>query len=51
MSLKIITWNVNGIRCRIFNDRVIIKLKNNEVLIPEENSSMFNLLKEDPDII
>ena len=51
MSLKIVTWNVNGIRSRIFNNRVSIKLKKNEILVPEENSSMFNLLKEDPDII
>lgn len=51
MSLKIITWNVNGIRSRIFNNRVSTKLKKNEVLVPEDNCSMYNLLKENPDII
>ena len=51
MSLKIVTWNVNGIRSRIFNSEVNNKLKKNHIFIPEENSSMSNLLKHNPDII
>ena len=51
MSLKIITWNVNGIRSRIFNSQINSKLTKNHIFIPEENSSMQNLLKYDPDVI
>lgn len=51
MSLKIVTWNVNGIRSRIFNHEINNKLKKNHIFIPEENSSMSNLLKKNPDII
>ena len=49
-SLKIITWNVNGIRARIFDNMTSTEAKNNPRTITE-NSSMFNLLKEDPDFI
>jgi exodeoxyribonuclease III len=49
--MKIISWNVNGIRSRIFNDRISSKLKKGEILTPEENSPIKKLLEEqDPDI-
>tara|TARA_B100000963_G_C22636303_1_gene677832 strand:- start:4227 stop:5105 length:879 start_codon:yes stop_codon:yes gene_type:complete len=49
--MKIISWNVNGIRSRIFNDRISSKLKKGEILSPEENSPIKKLLEEqDPDI-
>jgi exodeoxyribonuclease III len=49
--MKIITWNVNGIRSRIFNDRISSNLKKGELLTPEENSPIKQLLVEqDPDI-
>lgn len=42
--MKVITWNVNGIRSRIFNS------KTNSFKY-EENSSMSMILKENPDFI
>jgi len=51
MSLKIVTWNVNGIRSRIFNDKPSTQLTKNHIFIPEENSSFYNLLQNEPDII
>ena len=51
MSIKIITWNVNGIRSRVFNDRSSTKIKKDSNIIPEDNSSMMNLLKYNADII
>lgn len=51
-SINIITWNINGIRSRVFNSRVSTKLKKNEILIPEKESSIDNLINEtQPDII
>ena len=41
--MKVITWNVNGIRSRIFNS------KTNSFKY-EENSSMSMILKENPQI-
>lgn len=50
--MKIISWNVNGIRSRIFNNEISSKLKKNQNIIPEEKSVLYNLLKEyDPDIL
>jgi len=49
--MKVITWNVNGIRSRIFNDCISSKLKKDYTLIPEENSAIKNILDLDPDII
>ena len=51
-SLKIITWNVNGIRSRIFNNKICSELPKLQFYYPEEESSMANLIKEtNPDII
>lgn len=44
--LNVVTWNVNGIRSRVFNDKISIKLKKNISYYPEENSAMSNLIKE-----
>jgi exodeoxyribonuclease-3 len=50
--LKIITWNVNGIRSRIFNEKISSKLKKNAIIDIQEKSPIDTLLKEqDPDII
>jgi exodeoxyribonuclease III len=49
--MKIITWNVNGIRSRIFNENISSKLKKNQKIIVEQDSSMEKLLKYDPDFI
>jgi len=49
--MKIITWNVNGIRSRIFNENISSKLKKNQKIFVEPDSSMEKLLKYDPDFI
>ena len=41
--MKIITWNVNGIRSRIFNDQISSKLKKNEPICPQDNSPISDL--------
>ena len=52
MNLKVVTWNVNGIRSRIFNDKISSKLKKNELMDIQEKSPIDILIKEhDPDII
>ncbi len=42
--IKIVTWNVNGIRSRIFNDKISSKLKKNQNYIPDINSPIYNLI-------
>ena len=50
--LKVITWNVNGIRSRIFNDKISSKLKKGASMEIQEKSPIDILMKEqDPDII
>jgi exodeoxyribonuclease-3 len=49
--MNIISWNVNGIRSRIFNELVSSKLKKNCILSPEDNSAIAMVLNQDPDII
>jgi exodeoxyribonuclease-3 len=50
--LKVITWNVNGIRSRIFNDKISSKLKKDTIMEIQENSPIDILIKEeDPEII
>jgi exodeoxyribonuclease-3 len=50
--LKVITWNINGIRSRIFNDKIASKLKKDALMEIQENSPIDILIKEeDPDII
>jgi len=49
--MKIITWNVNGIRSRVFNNNTSVqigKVKNVEV---EDGSPMAKILELEPDII
>lgn len=49
--MKIITWNVNGIRSRIFNEKISSKLKKDETISPKDNSPFKKLLDEHtPDI-
>ena len=50
--MKVITWNVNGIRSRIFNDKIASKLKKNTLMEIQEQSPIDILIKEqDPDLI
>ena len=49
--MKVVTWNVNGVRSRIFNDLISSKLKKNDKLRPLDGSAIHSLLKHDPDII
>lgn len=49
--MNIVSWNVNGIRSRIFNELISSKLKKNDKLYPVEGSAIHSLLKLDPDII
>ena len=49
---KIITWNVNGIRSRIFNDKTSSQIKKIDIISPDETSHINKLITEhDPDII
>lgn len=49
---RIITWNVNGIRSRVFNNKTSTQLPKKKSFIPEEGSAMHNLVKNyDPLII
>ena len=49
--MKIISWNVNGIRSRIFNDSIGSKLKKDKDIVISEDSPIQDILKYDPDII
>ena len=50
--MKIVTWNVNGIRSRVFNEQISSKLKKNEVIYPQESSPIKTLIEDyDLDII
>ena len=49
--MKIISWNINGIRSRIFNDKISSQIKNVKCIYPEELSPINKLITEyDPDI-
>lgn len=51
-TLSVVTWNINGIRSRVFNDKISSQLPKNKIFSPKENSSMYNLINEtNPDII
>jgi exodeoxyribonuclease-3 len=45
-TLNIVTWNINGIRSRVFNNKTSTQLPKNKYYSPEENSSISNLIKE-----
>ena len=44
--LNVVTWNVNGIRSRVFSDKLSTKLKKGQSYSPEQCSAMSNLIKE-----
>jgi exonuclease III len=51
-NLKIVSWNVNGIRSRIFTDKIASQLKKNTLIEIQETSPINILIKNhDPDII
>lgn len=45
-TLKIVTWNVNGIRSRIFNNKTSTQLTKKKYVSADDNSSISNLIKE-----
>ena len=45
-TLSIVSWNINGIRSRVFNNKISTQLPKNKYYYPEENCSMSNLIKE-----
>lgn len=49
--MNIVSWNVNGIRSRIFNSKTSAEIGKVKDIYPEENSPIYILLQEDPDII
>lgn len=49
--MKVITWNVNGIRTRIFNKKSCTQSSKMNSINPEDGSPMFNLLSKDPDFV
>lgn len=51
MNPRVISWNVNGIRSRIFNDTIGSKLPKNKDIIIQENSPITEILKYNPDVI
>lgn len=51
-TISVVTWNINGIRSRIFNNKVKSKMPKNKSYYPSLDSSILNLINEtDPDII
>jgi len=52
LTMKVITWNVNGIRSRIFNGKTSAQIAKQSEILPEEGSPMYNMIKNyDPDFI
>ena len=52
LTMKVITWNVNGIRSRIFNRKTSAQIAKQDQILPEEGSPMHNMIKNyDPDFI
>ena len=45
-TLRIVTWNINGIRSRIFNNKTSTQLPKNKDVYPETNSAISNLITE-----
>ena len=45
-TLNIVTWNINGIRSRVFNNKTSTQLTKNKYYSPEKGSSMYNLINE-----
>ena len=51
MNPQVISWNVNGIRSRIFNDTIGSKLSKSKDIVIQEDSPIMEILKYDPDVI
>lgn len=51
LIMNIVSWNVNGIRSRIFNAKSSSEIGKVKDIYPEENSPIFHLLQDLPDII
>lgn len=52
LTMKVITWNVNGIRSRIFNRKTCSQIAKQSEILPEEGSPIYNMIKNnDPDFI
>jgi len=49
--MNIVSWNVNGIRSRIFNDKTSTQIGKVKDIYPEEKSPINLILKENPDVI
>jgi len=50
--MKVITWNVNGIRTRIFNRKTSTQIAKQAEIFPDEGSPIYNLIKNNnPDFI
>ena len=46
MSISVVTWNVNGIRSRIFYNNLCSKMPKNKSYYPNKDSSILNLINE-----
>ena len=49
--MKVVTWNVNGIRSRIFNDKTSAQIGKTKDVVVESGSAMEEILSLNPDII
>ena len=45
-NLSIVTWNINGIRSRIFNSKTSAQLPKNKKIYPNSDSPIMNLINE-----
>ena len=45
-TLKLVTWNINGIRSRIFNNKTSAELSKKKYVSADNNSSISNLINE-----
>ena len=51
-QMRVITWNVNGIRSRVFSNKTCAQLHKNKEYYPEKESAMYNLIQNyNPDIV
>jgi len=51
MNPKVVSWNVNGIRSRVFNESIGSKLSKTADLILKQDSAISKLLTYNPDVI
>lgn len=45
-TISVVTWNVNGIRSRIFNDKISSQIPKNKSYFPNQHSPILNLINE-----